>query len=132
MRPLTTLIVTFLLSSCSIIYAQDATSNKNSDHYPYKTEISNGMLLGKEHSPVPNLPPFFLLLIDTLNGFTIEYKNYYKVVTNTITQKRYCLLSVEGVIPEDCNVMSTFNIPIKHFSIDPDSYDVIPFIEVCN
>lgn len=67
----------------------------------------------------------------TLNGFTIEYKNYYKIVTNTLSNKRYCLVGFNQTsLPEGCVSESTIQVPVKKFAIDPDSYAVVPFIEV--
>lgn len=65
-----------------------------------------------------------------MSGFTIEYKNYYKVVTNIITNQKYCLVGWNQVRPEDCPQDSSFNVPIQEFNFDSDSYHAIPFIEL--
>jgi hypothetical protein len=130
MRPLTSFLAisSFLLSASSILVsAQNEPFNKNNDNYPFKTEISNGI-----HKNILKNTLFLILSIATLNGFTIEYKNYYKILTNTISNKRYCLLGFNQTLaPEGCATESTIRVPVKNFDIDPDSYAVVPFIEVC-
>lgn len=68
--------------------------------------------------------------IATLNGYTIEYRNYYKIVTNTILGKTYCLVSGNQGVPEGCSTESVIQVPVQSFSIDKDSYGVVPFIEL--
>ncbi|KAG2212345.1 hypothetical protein INT47_001705 [Mucor saturninus] len=70
------------------------------------------------------------IFLATLSGFTIEYKNYYKVVTNIITGQKYCLVGWNQVRPEDCPQDSSFNVPIQEFNFDTDSYHAIPYIEL--
>ncbi|KAI7899381.1 uncharacterized protein BX663DRAFT_441361 [Cokeromyces recurvatus] len=82
--------------------------DKNHDYYSFKTSVHE----------------------DALNGFTIEYKNYYKIVTNKMTSKTYCLVGFNQDRPEECSIETTIQIPIKTFSIDSDSYQVVPFIEL--
>lgn len=69
-------------------------------------------------------------MIATLNGFTIEYRNYYKIVTNTILGKTYCLVGWQQALPEGCSSDSVIQTPVQSFSIDADSYGVVPFIEL--
>ncbi|CEP08543.1 hypothetical protein [Parasitella parasitica] len=71
-----------------------------------------------------------LQTVATLNGFTIEYRNYYKVVTNTILNKSYCLVGWNQPLPAGCAAESTLQTPVQSFSIDSDSYGVVPFIEL--
>lgn len=69
-------------------------------------------------------------LLATLSGFTIEYKNYYKVVTNVITNKVYCLVGWNQTRPDDCSADSSFSTPIREFNFASDAYNAIPFIEL--
>lgn len=70
------------------------------------------------------------MLLDNQNGFTLEYKNYYKVLTNLITNKKYCLVGWERPIPSECTGETSYSTPIKALGVDADSYSAIPFIEV--
>ncbi|KAI8092141.1 uncharacterized protein B0P05DRAFT_524918 [Gilbertella persicaria] len=99
---LTTLLFT------GLVLAQDDAFDKTIDRYSFKTVITNA----------------------SLSGFTIEYKNYYKIVTNTITSKSYCLVGFEQALPEGCHAETTIHIPVKSFSVEADSYSVVPFIEL--
>lgn len=65
-----------------------------------------------------------------MNGFTIEYKNYYKVVTNLLTQQRYCLVGWNQSLPTGCQDATSFSTPVTEFNIDTDSYNAVPYIEV--
>lgn len=67
---------------------------------------------------------------DNHNGFTLEYKNYYKVLTNLITNKKYCLVGWERPIPSECTGETSYSTPIKALGVDADSYSAIPFIEL--
>ncbi|KAI8091736.1 hypothetical protein BDF21DRAFT_148207 [Thamnidium elegans] len=72
----------------------------------------------------------FSLCIETATGFTIEYKKYYKVLTNKVANKRYCLVGWKLPTPEDCNEKYTLATPVERFSFDDDFISVGPFIEV--
>ncbi|GAN11093.1 conserved hypothetical protein [Mucor ambiguus] len=111
MKAFSVIAVTSLISAVfSQQLANNATApfNKDEDNYPFKTEITNA----------------------TLNGYTIEYRNYYKIVTNTILGKTYCLVSGNQGVPEGCSTESVIQVPVQSFSIDKDSYGVVPFIEL--
>ncbi|OBZ90050.1 hypothetical protein A0J61_01905 [Choanephora cucurbitarum] len=108
MNLLLKLIVAFTLFSQDVFTQNSTGFDKTVDRYNFKTTMTNV----------------------SLSGFTIEYKNYYKVVTNTITSKSYCLVGFEQPIPEGCHSETTVSIPVKSFSVDSDAYGVIPFIEL--
>lgn len=65
-----------------------------------------------------------------MSGFTIEYKNYYKVVTNIITNQKYCLVGWNQTRPSDCSQDASFKVPVQEFNFDSDSYNTIPYIEL--
>lgn len=76
------------------------------------------------------MPEYSHLKLDQGFGFTIEYHNYYKVVTNLQTSRSYCLIGWNQTIPEECNSLYSFQTPIQLFSVDTGYDTVMPFIEV--
>jgi hypothetical protein len=119
---------TFILNAFAQTQTQNTTVfDPNADNYLFKTTITNGITQksGEIKDLFTNQTS-----IATLNGFTIEYKNYYKVVTNLLTQKTYCLVGWNQSLPAGCNDATSFSIPVTEFNIDADSYDAVPFIEV--
>ncbi|KAI9485232.1 MAG: hypothetical protein EXX96DRAFT_544373 [Benjaminiella poitrasii] len=118
MKLLTSLSFIFFTTLITLSLAQNSTNNssasadqpfdKNVDHYSFKTTITD----------------------EAQHGFMIEYKNYYKVVTNMLNSKRYCLVGFDQDRPEECAIETTVRVPVQTFSILPDSYDVVPFVEL--
>ncbi|KAI8987914.1 hypothetical protein BDF20DRAFT_852824 [Mycotypha africana] len=105
------LAATRFLSSVTCQQQQDtdtSTFDQRVDRYDFKTTIT----------------------ADMHDGFTIEYKNYYKIVTNTITSKVYCLVGFDQSTPEECASFTSVSIPVQNISVETDTYAVIPFLEL--
>ncbi|KAI9364120.1 hypothetical protein BD770DRAFT_462691, partial [Pilaira anomala] len=99
-------LITELKIDKEALTAQDYRPGE--DNYSFKTIVGN----------------------ETSHGFTIEYKKYYKVVTNLITSKRYCLVGWGESTPEDCAEENSFAVPVQQFSFEADVKSVGPFVEL--
>ncbi|GAA5802628.1 hypothetical protein HPULCUR_008101 [Helicostylum pulchrum] len=97
---------TFLFSAAVTAVVPDYIPG--GDNYPNKVEIKN----------------------ETKTGFTIEYKRYYKVLTNNVANRTYCLVGWGEGTPVGCNSETTLSTPVKRLSFDADSISVGPFIEL--
>ncbi|KAI8992242.1 hypothetical protein BDB01DRAFT_716850, partial [Pilobolus umbonatus] len=69
--------------------------------------------------------------IESSNGFTVEYFNYYKIITNLVSLKTYCVV-LPGVreTPADCTSTSMVLSTAKKMAVMGDIHEVIPFIEL--
>ncbi|CEG84907.1 hypothetical protein RMATCC62417_18650 [Rhizopus microsporus] len=66
---------------------------------------------------------------DANYGFTITYKNYYKVIENLLANKTYCVVCCGQPKPDECPSNGTFS-NITSVGIDKGAYGVVPFLEL--
>ncbi|KAI8887517.1 hypothetical protein K501DRAFT_175424, partial [Backusella circina FSU 941] len=66
--------------------------------------------------------------IDQYTGFTVEYKNWYKVVTNLINNEKYALVCCNQTLNDTSGYHAVVNTPLSSVSVTELS--ALPFFEL--
>lgn len=82
--------------------------------------------------PIQDLIIFFFKkkLIDKSNGFTVEYFDTYKVLTNIITDERYALVCCNNSLANfTTGYHGAVNTPLNNVAVE-NELDALTFFEV--
>lgn len=73
---------------------------------------------------------FFFFFVDPKNGFTVEYFDTYKVLTNLITNQKYALVCCNSTLDDyKTGYHAVVNTPLTNVGVD-SQLDSLPFFEV--
>ncbi|KAF7722660.1 hypothetical protein EC973_002870 [Apophysomyces ossiformis] len=66
---------------------------------------------------------------DTSNRFSVEYRDYYKVLTNHITNEKYALVYCNKTLADTAGYHAVVNVPVQRVSV-ANALDILPFMEL--
>ncbi|CDH56041.1 hypothetical protein RO3G_16336 [Lichtheimia corymbifera JMRC:FSU:9682] len=91
----------------AIVDAQNADFDPSVNHYSYSFSVAN----------------------DSANGFSVEYYNWYKVVTNHQLNERYALVCCDQPLDNFTQYNAAINTPVKNVGIE-NVRDILPYLEL--
>lgn len=69
------------------------------------------------------------IILDSSNGFSVEYFNNYKIVNNLLNNERYKLVCCGLSVDNQTGFNGVFNTPANNIAVDK-ALEALPFFEV--
>jgi hypothetical protein len=69
------------------------------------------------------------IILDSSNGFLVEYFDNYKIVNNLLNNERYKLVCCGLSVDNQTGFNGVFNTPVNNIAVDK-ALEALPFFEV--